>query len=68
MKETTKAKVFMTICKIAVMALLVLSVFLIIGAVLENPVIKLSLNWVKLYFGIVLLFTAYYASGFFNRK
>lgn len=68
MKTTTKAKVLMTIGKIAVMALLVVSVFLIIGAVLQNPVIKLSINWVKLYFGVVLLFTAYYASGFFNRK
>ena len=59
MNEKQKAKMVRNIVKVVLYGVAVLSVFLILGGILSDSYITVTLNWVKCLIGFILLIVAY---------
>ena len=59
MNENQKAKMVRNIVKAVLYGAAVLSVFLILGGILSDSCITVTLNWVKCLIGFILLVVAY---------
>lgn len=58
MNEKQKAKMVRNIVKAVLYGVAVLSVFLILGGILSDPYITVTLNWVQCLIGFILLVIA----------